>query len=292
MPKWWGVGSLWNHISELNIAFHMVIWSNSGYECIGACVEELKDPQKNLTFVLILSIILSTITYLVAIIGPMAFDTDYDNWSTGYYTHLGEIMGGPFLRWSVVIGAGAIFYGTYLSLGLTNANELRVLGEPQYLGIKFLTYRSKRTAQPDIALCIQAVVITGCAFVPFEELLVMVNVIHSFTVSLVGFAFIALRWQKIGRNMPRPFVSIKSDFWATHMGAWPIIVCAYLLLSSFIAHFWLSFATLFVYVASGFLYFVVRRVHGPNIGHAYAKHTDADMELDKAQRAEEGAGHR
>jgi len=246
----------------------------------------VEGAAKNLTFVLILSIILSTITYLVAIIGPMAFDTTYENWSTGYYTYLGYVMGGPFLRWSVVAGAGGIFYGTYLSLGLTNANELRVLGEPQYLGIKFLTYRSERTAQPDIALCIQSVVITACAFVPFEELLVMVNVIHSFTVSLVGAAYIALRWQKNGRAMSRPFIAIKSDFWATHMAAWPIIVCAYLLLSSFLAHTLLSFMTVLVYFAAGGLYFVVRRLHGPNLGHAagVAQHQQHEkgVELDKA----------
>jgi amino acid transporter len=70
-----------------------VLWGYGGYDALGNVVEELQNPQKNIARAMILLILSSTLTYLVALLGAVSIDSNYSQWSTGYFVIIAKEVG-------------------------------------------------------------------------------------------------------------------------------------------------------------------------------------------------------
>src|SRR3954447_23263700 len=63
---------------------------STGFETLGQIVEELKNPTKNFVRAMVILLIMSIMTYLIAFFGAVGLEEQYDHWTQGYYAILAE----------------------------------------------------------------------------------------------------------------------------------------------------------------------------------------------------------
>jgi len=217
-------------VQSVTSCFNIVMWGYCGYESLGSIIEEVKDPNKNFVRAMFWLIAMSICTYLIAFLGAVSLDTNYDNWESGWFAVVAGDLGGYPLKIVMVIAAMVSSFGTYNALLCTSSQELRALGKPDLLGSRLLRYKHPYFRTPWTAIFLNSVGAACFSFFSFSELVVVNNIIYSLMLLMIFATLIKLRFSH--KDMVRPYRISKSTVVTILAVTPPMIISAYIIFSS------------------------------------------------------------
>jgi amino acid transporter len=99
--------------TDWGLFLSVILWNTLGWNNVGSVAGEIKDPQRTYPRGLILAVLLVIISYIWPLAIAVSLETDYDNWSVGYYSDIaGKLSGGLKVYTSAI--------GLVSALGLFN----------------------------------------------------------------------------------------------------------------------------------------------------------------------------
>jgi len=197
---------------------------------LGSIVEEVKNPEKNFIRAMFWLIGMSICTYLIAFLGAVSLDTNYDNWESGYFSVVAENLGGYPFKMVMVIAAMVSSFGTYNALLCTSSQELRALGKPDLLGSRLLRYKHPYFKTPWTAIFINSLGAAAFSLFSFAELVVVNNIIYSLMLLMIFATLIKLRISH--KDMYRPYRISKSNLLTILLVIPPILISIYIIISA------------------------------------------------------------
>jgi len=226
----------WNadKFKSISSAFSVILWAYTGADSIGQVLEDLEDVDKNLVRTLLGGIALTMSTYLISIIGAVGVDTNYPNWTDGYFSVIAGMLGGNTLKTITIVGAMIGNIGIYNSLLLPAAEQLQALCGEHYFNIPFMRWKHPRWNTPMPAIIFCATVGAGLLTISFISLVEIQLLVYSIIVIVVCVCFVTLRIVEKGKNLTRPYKVLNSDsiYVAVLVAAGPITLSLYTIIGT------------------------------------------------------------
>jgi len=212
-----------------------MIWSYSGYDSVGCIVEELENPRKNLRKCLFGASALASTTYFIVIVGSVGLEKDYTKWDEGYLSTMGLILVGPWLKYFIIIAAMIATLGTFNALMLPTSQQLKSLGGPNYLNLRFLSYIHPKLNTPIVAIIINGIICGLCGSLDFLFLVKLNNIFYGILIIFICLSAVKLRYSEPGRNIRRPFKIAEDNALVILAVIWPIFICVYLIVDAWMS---------------------------------------------------------
>eukprot|EP00899_Mesostigma_viride_P000199 jgi/Mesvir1/1017/Mv17551-RA.1 len=200
----------------------IMLWNTSGFDCLGACAGEVKNPSVTFPRALGISmIIIITMDLLVLSVGVSVF-TDYPSWSDGSFVRVAEVLGGPFLTATFTFGATISVVGLMMSLQCTSSRILYGMGIVGTLPSMFAKTHPKY-GTPYFAMIANAMLMGAVTFLPFSALAEAEMWFYCVSTILKFAALVKLRERM--PNDVRPYRIPLTDQQLLGFSVMPILLC-------------------------------------------------------------------
>lgn len=210
-------------VAAFGAGLWIVMWNYSGFDSVGAIAEEIERPQRVIPRALAASIALITIAYVLPMAAAMAVP-GWKNWQAGSFTSIARHLGGPWLAWTMTIGAIAGAVGLFGSLLMSNSRIPFAMAEERWLPRR-IARRHPRFGTPTLAIVICSLIYAVFSFSTFANLVVIDVFLTNVTLLLELGALIALRRKE--PDLPRPY-KIPGGWPAIALLAVPLVgVCVF-----------------------------------------------------------------
>ena len=188
-------------LSAFGAGLWIVMWNYNGFDSIGAVAEEIEKPQRVIPRALGASLILITLAYVLPMAAAMA-TPGWQDWQAGSFTTIARDLGGPWLEWTMTIGAliGAI--GLFGALLMSNSRVPFAMADDSWLPPR-IGKISERFGTPVLAIVICAVIYAAFSLSSFTNLVVIDVFLTNVTLMLELAALIQLRRSE--PDLPRPY---------------------------------------------------------------------------------------
>jgi len=188
--------------AALSAGLLMSIWFISGFEGLATASEEIKNSERVLARSLVLVFPLVLASYLLPILVSLAIDGNWQNWQSGHFAHIAEIVGGGFLGgWMSLAGviANMALFCTWL---LSYSRIPFAMANDGYLP-KAITRISPKYGTPVTAIVVSAVIYSIFSYGDFKSLVVIDIWVILGGMFLEFLALIKLRYSR--PDLPRHF---------------------------------------------------------------------------------------
>ncbi|KAH9256028.1 hypothetical protein BASA81_005804 [Batrachochytrium salamandrivorans] len=231
----WGKGREHGESPDFGTFLTIALWKTSGYDNVGTCASEVKNPGTSFPKAMSLSVILVTLVYLVPILVGVSYATEYAKWLDGYFAQVGKLVCGE--DW---LGIWITVTGSITSLAMLNTTICTNSRAIQSMGALGLFPRvfgriNKRFKTPDAAVALNGglvmlILLLGDS-VNFAAVANVSMWFYALTIFILFAAFLRLRMRS--PHLPRPYkVPIASNWGLALIVAFPPCLCCALLMAS------------------------------------------------------------
>ncbi|GBG33857.1 Amino acid-polyamine transporter, putative [Hondaea fermentalgiana] len=227
-PSDWGES---NANLDFGLYVSMLLWNTCGYDSAGTCAAEVENPGKIYPRAMLLTIILTTLLYVLPIMAGVSFATDYSAWEDGHFVTIGELIGGKFLKIFVLVAGCVSSLGLLNSTMCTSSRALACIAGFGYAP-KSLARIHPKYGTPIVAIMINSVSIIGmiATGLDFEAIAQLSMWLYALTLAFEFFALMLLRSQE--PELERPY-RIPLGYWSLWlMCSMPLGCCVALMLLS------------------------------------------------------------
>jgi len=227
-PSNWG-----DTITKPNLGLYisMLLWNTCGYDSAGTCAAEVENPGKIYPRAMLITVILTTLLYLGPIMVGVSFATDYSKWDDGYFVTVGELIGGNWLKYFVLIAGCVSALGLLNSTMCTSSRALACIASygyaPKRLAVIHPKYGTPIYAIAVNASAITAMIATGLDFEAIAQLSMW---LYALTLIFEILALLLLRVQEPHLERPYKIPLEMKGLYA--MCALPTICCVALMVLS------------------------------------------------------------
>ncbi len=203
--------------SVLSPGLLMAIWFISGFEGVGTAAEEIKNSERAIARALVVIFPLVLASYGLPIIVSLAIDPNWQNWESGHFAKIAEMIGGPFLGgWVSMAGviSNMALFGTWL---LSYSRLPFAMAHDGYLP-KAITRVSPKYGTPVIAIVLSGIIYSIFAWGDFQSLVVINIWVILCGIFLEFFALAKLRRRR--PDLPRYFRVPGGN-----IGLWLTVIC-------------------------------------------------------------------
>ena len=237
---------------ELGTLFTLVLWKTSGFDNVGSCAAEVKNPGKTFPRAMFITVALVTTVYLLPVAVGVSYARDFSLWTDGYFVQVAEFIGEDWLAvWVTVTGSVTAL----AMLNATLATSARAIQSMAALGFfpKRLARIHPRFKTPATAVVLNGFIVM-LLLLPDVDFSAIANVsmfFYSLTIVALALAFVKLR--KSAPFLARPYKVPLSLVPLGLFVAGPPCVCAALLVSfSSLATWIVSLTFVFLTMAAWF----------------------------------------
>mmetsp|Transcript_733 Transcript_733/g.1748 ORF Transcript_733/g.1748 Transcript_733/m.1748 type:complete len:624 (+) Transcript_733:367-2238(+) len=216
---------------DFGLYVSMLLWNTCGYDSAGTCAAEVENPGKIYPRAMLLTIVSTTLLYVLPIMVGVSFATDYSAWDDGHFVTIGELIGGKFLKIFVLVAGCVSSLGLLNSTMCTSSRALACIAGFGYAP-KVVARIHPKYGTPVVAIFLNsisiiALVATG---LDFESIAQMSMWLYALTLSFEFFALMLLRTQE--PELERPY-RIPLGYWSLWvMCSLPLGCCVFLLVLS------------------------------------------------------------
>ncbi len=150
----------------------LAMWFYSGMNEISTAAEEIKRPERTIPLALLLVVPIIVLSYTAPLIAGLAAVGDWQNWNSGHFAVIGELLGGKALGTWAFLGSVAGFMVIFLAYMVWYSRLTWAMAEARSLP-RILTRLHPRYGTPYVSLLSYAVVYSVLVWIPFERLLVL-----------------------------------------------------------------------------------------------------------------------
>ena len=221
----------------------VIIWNYIGFDAVSTVGGETEKPSRTYPLALLISVPLIMVTYLFpmfASLGSGLHSDDVTLWDNGDFALVGDILGGPWLKGAIVVGALVSQVGLFSSLLMSGSRVPAVLAADHYLP-DALAEVNPKTGTPVKSIILSCGIFALFTALNFSTLIDADIMLNMFSISLEFIALIALR-----RKYPlmrRPFKVPGGIFGAVAISIFPIALCVWIIQSAWVEEpvsFWIG----------------------------------------------------
>ena len=204
----------------------ILLWSTAGYDLIGACAGEVKNPAKTLIYSMMYAMTASLAIDFCSLAVGFSVISDQSKWEDGLFMEVAGMLGGPMLQGMFFTGAAISTVGLLCTLLSTTSRITYGMAMVGTLPKIFATV-DPNTGNPWIAMLMNAGLMSLLMVLPFEALAEVEMWFYCLTTVLKFMSLVRLRQRE--PNLPRPY---KIPLITQHLqlAAVPPLVCCFLVM--------------------------------------------------------------
>ncbi|KAJ8774246.1 hypothetical protein K2173_009677 [Erythroxylum novogranatense] len=177
---------------DWNLYLNTLFWNLNYWDSISTLAGEVDDPKKTLPQALRYALILVVTSYFFPIlVGTGAVPLDRDSWTDGYFSEIGKIVGGVWLRWWVQAAAAMSNMGMFVAE--MSSDSFQLLGMAERGMIPEIFARRSRHGTPTMGILFSASGVVFLSWLSFQEIVAAENFLYCFGMILEFIAFVRLR---------------------------------------------------------------------------------------------------
>jgi amino acid transporter len=205
-------------------AIQVAMWNYMGWDNASTVAGEVRNPQRNYPKAMIWSTVLVAVTYLLPL-GAMALaGVSTARFSTGDWTDVAVLLGGPILGLAVIAGGAISGFGMFNALVLSYTRLPMAMAEDGMLP-RVLARRNGRGV-PWVSVLVCGAAWAAALSMTFERLISIDLVLYGSSLLLEFVALVVLRLREPG--LKRPFKAGNLAI-ASLLGVAPAILIGYAL---------------------------------------------------------------
>jgi len=187
--------------ADLIGALLIAMWNYMGWDNLSTVAGETDRPRRNYPLAMLGAVALVTFSYLIPVAAVARTGIDPNQWTTGGWVDVGQILGGAGLALAVAIAGMFGAFGTFGSLMMSFTRLPLVMAEDGYLPRVFAR-RHPRTGAPWVAIVVCAIGWAALLPLGFERLVLLDVLLTGLSILLEFWALVALRVRE--PNLERP----------------------------------------------------------------------------------------
>ncbi|KAJ0801100.1 putative amino acid/polyamine transporter I [Helianthus annuus] len=192
--------------------FNNMFWNLNYWDKASTLAGEVEDPSRTFPKALYGAVILVVCSYLIPLLaGTGSLDSDYRDWTDGYFAEVGMLIGGSWLKWWIQVASAMSNLGLFEAEMSSDAFQLLGMSEMGMLPSVFAA-RSK-FGTPTISILCSATGVIFLSWMSFQEILELLNFLYAIGMLFEFAAFIKLRLKK--PDLHRPYKVPLKTFSAT-----------------------------------------------------------------------------
>ncbi|KAL2460317.1 putative polyamine transporter [Abeliophyllum distichum] len=201
--------------------FNSLFWNLNYWDNASTLAGEIENPSRTFPKALLGAVVLVVCSYLIPLLaGTGALDTDFSEWSDGYFAQVGMLIGGSWLKWWIQVAAALSNMGLFEAEMSSDAFQLLGMSEIGMLPSIFAS-RSKY-GTPTFSILCSATGVIFLSWMSFQEILEFLNFLYSVGMLFEFAAFIKLRIKK--PDLHRPYKVPVKTFGATMLCLPPVLL--------------------------------------------------------------------
>jgi amino acid transporter len=195
--QWGGVRSQ----AGIATAIQVAMWNYMGWDNAATVAGEVENPQRNYPRAMIWSTILVAVSYILPLTAMALAGISTDSFSTGDWTHVAVLLGGPLLGLAVMAGGALNGFGMFNALVLSYTRLPMAMAEEGMLPHIFA--RRNRHDVPWVSVLVCGVAWAAALSLSFERLISIDLILYGSSLLLEFVALVILRLREPG--LERPF---------------------------------------------------------------------------------------
>ena len=224
---------------DWTLYFNTLFWNFNFWDNVSTIAGEVENPHKNFPLALLISVILSCVSYLIplfAVVGSVS--VDQSRWENGFHAEAAAIIAGNWLK--IWLEIGAVFSAIGLFQAQLSSSSYQIQGMAE-IGVlpKIFGYRSKKFNTPLMGILVSTGIVLAISYVDFTVIVSAANFLYSLGMLLEFASFIWLR---------KKFPELKRPF-KVPLGLYGLVIMC-LIPSGFLIYL-MTIATKIVYLVSG-----------------------------------------
>ncbi|KAK3269567.1 hypothetical protein CYMTET_21999 [Cymbomonas tetramitiformis] len=147
----------------------ILLWSTSGFDLVGACAGEVKNPGETFPSALSFAMGLTLVIDLLSMAVGMSVVTNYDTWTDGTFMEVARVLGGQWLTSVFLFGAAISVIGLLCTLLCSSS---RIVYGMAMVGTlpRCFAKTSKQYGTPWVAILANSVLMACVLVLPFAAL--------------------------------------------------------------------------------------------------------------------------
>lgn len=204
----------------------ILLWSTAGYDLIGACAGEVKNPGKTLVYSMMYAMSASLAIDFCSIAVGFSVISTQSKWVDGTFMAVAGNLGGPMLQGTFFLGAAISTVGLLCTLLSTTSRITYGMAMVGTLPAVFATVDPK-TGNPWVAMLMNAGFMATLMVLPFEALAEVEMWFYCLTTVLKFLSLVRLRHRE--PDLSRPY-KIPLGTAGLQLATVPPLVCCFLVL--------------------------------------------------------------
>jgi amino acid transporter len=190
-----------NSQAGIATAIQVGLWNYMGWDNAATVAAEVEDPQHNYPRAMILSTVLVAVAYLLPILAMAVAGIPTERFSTGDWTDVAILLGGPVLGLAIVAGGCFNGFGMFNALVLSYTRLPMAMAEDGMLP-KIFARRNRRDV-PWVSVLLCGAAWAAALSISFERLISIDLVLYGSALMLEFVALVVLRLRE--PELERPF---------------------------------------------------------------------------------------
>ncbi|CAJ2671252.1 unnamed protein product [Trifolium pratense] len=199
-PKRWVIMDL----KSVNWGLYLntLFWNLNYWDSVSTLAGEVNNPGKTLPKALFYAVILVVLGYfLPLLVGTGAIEVNRELWSDGYFSEVGRVIGGVWLRTWVQVSSALSNMGMFVAEMSSDSFQLLGMAERGMLPAFFA--KRSRYGTPLIGILFSASGVILLSWLSFQEIVAAENFLYCFGMLMEFVAFVKLRMKF--PNVSRPY---------------------------------------------------------------------------------------
>ncbi|KAH1040359.1 hypothetical protein J1N35_042102 [Gossypium stocksii] len=181
--------------------FNSMFWNLNYWDKASTLAGEVENPSKTFPKALLGAVVLVVCSYLIPLLaGTGTLNSPSSEWTDGYFSEVGMLIGGLWLKWWIQAAAAMSNLGLFEAEMSGDAFQLLGMTEMGMLPAIFAS-RSKY-GTPTFSILCSATGVIFLSWMSFQEILEFLNFLYSIGMLLEFAAFIKLRIKKPDLHRP------------------------------------------------------------------------------------------
>ncbi|MGO9776181.1 MAG: APC family permease [Terracidiphilus sp.] len=194
--QWGGIHST----AGIATAIQVALWNTMGWDNAATVADEVENPQRNYPRAMIWSTMLVAVSYLLPLGAMAAAGISTASFSTGDWTNVAVLLGGPLLGLAVIAGGCINGFGMFNALVLSYTRLPMAMAEDGMLP-RVLARRNRRGV-PWVSVLLCGAAWAAALSLPFERLISIDLILYGSSLLLEFAALIVLRLREPEMNRP------------------------------------------------------------------------------------------
>ena len=178
------------------------MWNYMGWDNASTIATEVERPQRTYPRAMLVSVAIVAVSYILPVAAVWMTGLSPAAWETGSWADIAGLLGGPALRFGLVLGGMMSAFGMFNALVMSYSRLPLAMAEDGMLPKVFGKLHS-RTRAPWVAILVCATGWALCLGLGFERLVTIDILIYGTSLMLEFVALAVLRFRQ--PDLPRPF---------------------------------------------------------------------------------------